>query len=308
MQRIMTLTMNPAVDQSCRVKFVVADRKLRCADVRQEPGGGGINVARAIDKLGGAACALYPAGGPVGALFEDLLGREGIEQCVVRIDGCTRRNLIVAEEGTGRQFRFGMPGPVLREAEWKKCLAELDRANNVDYFVVSGSLPPGAPDEFYAHAAQKLSQRGIRVILDTRGVPLQRAARAGVFLLKPNMRELRELSGRELEEEGDQESFARHMVDSGWCDAVVLSLGGAGALLVAREVCQRIRSPAVPVRSTVGAGDSMVAGITLALARGQSLESAARFGVAAGAAAVMTPGSELCRRESAERLYSQMQS
>jgi len=308
MRQIITLTMNPAVDKSCSVRSVVAERKLRCTPPTLEAGGGGVNVARAIRRLGGEAEAVCAAGGPPGALLAELLEREGVRQRMVAIEGWTRQNLTVREDTTGRQFRFGMPGPTLPAAEWQSCLRALEDVSEGDSVVVSGSLPSGVPDDFYGRVAQGMRERRVRVFVDTRGEPLRRAAQAGVFLLKPNMREFQELAEAELTEEDQQEAAAARMIRDGWCEVVVLSLGAAGALLVSRDLARRIRAPSVPVRSTIGAGDSMVAGIVLALARGESLESAVRFGVTAGAAAVMTPGSQLCERETAERLYARMQS
>ena len=146
-------------------------------------------------------------------------------------------------------------------------------------------------------------ERGARVIIDTSGQPLMEAVRAGVFLIKPSLREMRALSGKPLATEAEQIAAATELIESGRCEAVVVSLGAGGALLASRDGCERFVSPEVAVQSRVGAGDSMVAGISLALARGESVREAVRFGVATGAAAVMRPGTELCLREDAERLF-----
>ncbi len=211
------------------------------------------------------------------------------------------------EEATTLQYRFNLPGPTLQEGEWRRCLdtiAALDP--QPDYLVASGSLPPGVPSDFYAQLARMGQQLGARVIVDTSQQALREAVRAGVFLIKPNLRELSQLAQRELGDEADQEAVAEEIVRSGGCDAMVVSLGAAGVLLVTQHGATRVRAPTVPIRSKVGAGDSMVAGIVLSLARGLPLPDAVRFGVAAGAAAVMTPGSELCRRDDAERLYARL--
>jgi 6-phosphofructokinase 2 len=248
---------------------------------------------------------VYVTGGPLGDMLEDLLTGEGLDHRSIRIRDLTRENLIVYEKGTGQQYRFGMPGPRIRETEWQgvfETLQELDP--EPDYLVASGSLPPGVPEDFFARTAGFAKRRGIRLIVDTSGEAFRRAVdEEGVFLIKPNLAELQTLAGRELEEEDDQIGFAGRLLEEGKCGAVVLSLGAAGALLVWSEGHRRLRAPTVQIRSKVGAGDSMVAGIVLGLARGSSLPEAARFGVAAGAAAVMTPGTELCRKEDAERLY-----
>jgi 6-phosphofructokinase 2 len=307
MQRVVTLTMNPSIDLSTTVKHVIADRKLRCKSLKREPGGGGINVSRAIQRLGGASIALYTAGGPAGQMLQNLLDQEGLKHHPVPIDGWTRENFMIFEEATGQQFRFGMPGPPLYESEWEQCLEEiLSLDPKPDYIVASGSLPPGMPKNIYALLAQKAKELGSRLMVDTSGEELRLAVEPGLFLLKPNMRELGELVGREIKDESAQETAAKKIVESGQSEVVVVSLGAAGALLVSKEGFERLRAPSVPIKSRVGAGDSMAAGIVLSLAQGKSLRAAVLFGIAAGAAAVMSPGSELCRREDAEKLYTRM--
>jgi 6-phosphofructokinase 2 len=303
---IVTLTMNPAVDESTRVASVVPERKLRCAAPSYQPGGGGINVARAVHTLGGETLAWYVAGGPGGQLLDDLLSEEGVPHEGFAADGWTRINLIVAEESSDQQYRFGLPGAEVSEAQWRACLDHLRAMAPPPYLVASGSLPPGVPDDFFAQLARIAKDRGIRVIIDTSGEPLRQAAEEGVFLLKPNARELSEITGREFADEAEQEQLAREVLGEAACEAVVLSLGAAGVLLVTGDHTDRIRAPSVPIRSKVGAGDSTVAGIVTALSRDYPLPQAVRFGVAAGAAAVMTPGTELCRREDTERLYEQL--
>ncbi len=309
MNSIATLTVNPTIDVSTTVDHVTPDQKLRCGAPRYEPGGGGINVARAITRLGGRSDALYAAGGTVGEMMGRLLDQESVSHRPLAIDGVTRQSIMIFEETSGRQFRFGMPGPELSESEWRRCIETFEEMSAFpDYVVASGSLPPGPPVDFYARLARVVRERGGRIIVDTSGEPLRAAAEAGVYLLKPNMRELAAIAGRNIEDEADQERVARMLVEEGKSEAVVVSLGAAGALLVTRDSRARLRSPSAPIRSKVGAGDSMVGGMALALARGERLTNAVMHGMAAGAAAVMTPGSELCRREDAERLYDRLAS
>jgi 6-phosphofructokinase 2 len=307
MQSIVTLTMNPSIDINSSVDHVVAERKLRCKPPRYEPGGGGINVSRAIQILGGESLALYPAGGYYGRMLQDLLDREGLNHSSFPIRGLTRETLIISEESTGQQFRFGMPGPTFGEAEWQHCLDRLFSLDpKADYVVASGSLPPGVPKDFYARIGNWSKGHGGKVIVDTSGEALHLALEAGVYLIKPNMRELGELANHEIEDEVELERVAMEMVERGKSEVVVVSLGAAGALMVSKDGYEHFRTPTVPIKSKVGAGDSMVAGIARSLAQGKTLREAVRFGVAAGAAAVMTPGTELCRREDTERLYQQM--
>jgi 6-phosphofructokinase 2 len=302
-----TLTVNPAVDKNSRVDQVLAESKLRCARPSREPGGGGLNVARALQRLGGTARAYYTAGGPIGEVLSRLLTGEGLEHHALPVGDWTRENLIVYEEQSGQQYRFGMPGPELTEDEWRGCLEQIEALEPApDYLVASGSLPPGAPQDFYDRIARAAARRGTRVVVDTSGAALRQAVQGHVFLVKPNVRELGELVDAELTSEQQQLAAARDLIRQGRCEVVVLSLGAGGALLITADNGEHIRTPTVPIRSKVGAGDSMVAGIVLGLSRDLTLSDAVRYGVAAGAAAVMTPGTELCRREDTERLFEQM--
>ena len=304
---IATLTVNPCVDESTTVDQVVADRKLRCGAPRYEPGGGGINVARAIRRLGGEALAIYPAGGAAGELLASLLSREGVSHRAIPIEGWTRENLNVFEESTGRQFRFVLPGPQLLRREWEKLLEEVEGLRPFPaYVVASGSLPPGVPVDIFARLARLTRKRGGRFALDTSGEAARVALEAGVYLVKPSLREFQHLTGLPDAEESHLVAESKRWIEAGRCEVVVLSLGAAGVLWVTAESSERLLSPTVPVRSTVGAGDSMLAGIVLRLTQGRPMGEAVRFGVAAGAATVMNPGTELCHRPDAERLYAQM--
>ena len=301
---IVTLTMNPTIDQSASVERVLPDRKLRCKPPAFEPGGGGINVSRAVQRLNGESLAIYPAGGSTGKFLKEMLDSHELHHQPVPVAGRTRQHLMIYEESTGQQFRFGMPGPQLEESEWRHCLKAIFEARSTPaYVVASGSLPAGAPSDLFARMADLCKERGSNLIVDTSGEPLEEAVNAGVFLIKPNLRELKNLANEEMDDEYRQESFVQSLVENGRCRYVVVSLGAGGVLTACEKGCQRFRAPTVTIRSKVGAGDSMVAGITLALSRGEPFVNAVRYGLAAGSAAVMTPGSELCRREDVERLY-----
>ncbi|PIQ86124.1 MAG: phosphofructokinase [Candidatus Omnitrophica bacterium CG11_big_fil_rev_8_21_14_0_20_45_26] len=305
--KIITLTMNPAIDKNASVRQVEPNRKLRCQEPSFFPGGGGINVARAVHKLGGEVKAIYPAGGPTGDRLEQLLEKEGISQRRIKTESCMRESLAITEEATNNQYRFEMPGPHLRETEWKNCIEIiLKESQTADFLVASGTLPPGVPDDFYAQLAGKTRDAHLKLIVDTSGEPLKKIKGSGLFLLKPNLRELCDLTGRELASEEDQEKAAKELVNDGTCEVLVLSLGAGGVLLVTRDLQERFRSPTVSVKSRIGAGDSTVAGIVLGLTRKMALKEAVMFGIAAGVAAVMTPGTELCRRDDAERIFKSM--
>lgn len=307
MKHIATLTMNPAIDVNTSVDNFVAERKLRCGNPSREPGGGGINVSRAIRKLGGESIALYTCGGLTGQMFQDLVDNEGLNHKPIPIKDGTRENIIVYEESSTLQYRLCMPGPIMTDDELKSSLDQIIALDpRPDLLVASGSLPPGAPKNFYAQVARVAKQLGSKIIVDTQGEPFKLALEEGLFLVKPNIRELNQLAEHLIEDEKQIEDMAEKIVRNNWSEIVVVSLGAAGALMVTKEESRYIRPPAVPIKSKVGAGDSMVAGIVLALSQGKTIQDAAFFGVAAGTAAVMTPGTELCRREDTERLFKEM--
>ncbi len=306
MAAIVTLTMNPALDIATSTQRVEPTHKLRCTEPRYDPGGGGINVARAVRALGGEATAIFPAGGAAGEMIRHLLDQEDVAYDVVAIDGFTRESLAVEERVSGNQFRFILPGPEISERDQLRCLDRLAlMAPAASYIVASGSLPLGVADDFYARVAALVRSLGKPLVLDTSGMALKQA-RGGIHMLKPSLRELEDLVGRPILSEDEQERAARDVIEQHRCEIVVLSLGEAGALLATAEGCERF--PAIPVsaKSTVGAGDSMLAGIVLGLTRGLPPREAVRFGMAAGAAALLGFGTALCRRTDVDRFYAQM--
>ena len=310
MTAIVTITMNPALDKSTHTRVVVPEDKLRCAVPETEPGGGGINVSRAIQRLGGQSLLVTVAGGLSGQALGDLLDDEQLDQLCLPLEGQTRESFTVLDDTSGTQYRFTMPGPHLAPREWQAvldALTDLDPAPS--HVVGSGSLPPGAPADFYVRVAGSMAEQATQVVIDTSGPGLEAlmATDAPVHLIKPNLRELSDLVGRALLHDDDVVDAARHVVASTGIEAVVVSLGAGGVVLVTDDTAMHVRSPTVPIVSKIGAGDSTVGGITLGLARGMALPDAVRYGVAAGAAAVMTPGTQLCTREDTERLFAQLQ-
>jgi 6-phosphofructokinase 2 len=308
MKRIVTLTLNPSVDVYGKVDELRPWYKLRCSDVRRDPGGGGINVARAIHHLGGEATALYLAGGPTGDQLQELLNKELLEGIRVLTVNTTRESFVIVETSTGLEYRYVLPGQQVSELEWRECLDILSGLRPApDFIVASGSMPAGSPVDFYARVARLARKMGALMVLDTSGDALKAALEEKVFLLKPNRRELGGLLGGCLEEEQIEE-VARKMVADGKCDILALTLGADGALLAWDERTFRIQPPEVKVVSSVGAGDSFLGGFVLKLAKGDPLMEAFRFGVAAGTAALLTPGTELCGLKDTWRLYREMES
>jgi len=307
MAAIVTLTPNPAIDLSTTVDRVVPTTKLRCAEPRRDPGGGGINVARVVRRLGGDVEALLPAGGFTGQLLRRLIADEGLSSRVIETQAETREDFSVSELGTKSQYRFVMPGPSLQEAEWCACLAALAATSPVPQFVVgSGSLPPGVPHDFYAQAARVARELGAKFFLDTSGPPLAAAIEKGVDLIKPNLREMRELAKAPLVNDAECVAAGRKLIEAGGVKIIALSLGHRGALLITQDQALRaLPLPITPV-SAVGAGDSFLGAIVFGLARGDSLADAFRLGVAAGSAALIHEGTELCRPGDVHRLKPQV--
>lgn len=307
MKNIVTVTLNPAIDTGSSVDRVVADKKLRCQTPSHEPGGGGLNISRVISRLGGTSKAVFTSGGIYGKWLEELLDFESVDSVAVHIEDETRENIMILDESGGQQFRFTMPGPSLSEHEWQECLNQIEKlSGETDYLAVSGSLPEGVPMEFLGHLARMSNRHDMKLVVDTSGDALKHALDQGVYLIKPNMRELQDIVGRKIENESQQNDVVQEIVNSGKAQVVVLSLGAAGVLLATSEGIRRLRAPSVTIKSKVGAGDSMVAGIVLALAQDRGIDEAVLFGLAAGTAAVMTEGSQLCRKEDTEKLFDQL--
>jgi 6-phosphofructokinase 2 len=305
MSQIVTLTPNPAVDLSTSVDRIVPTLKLRCAQPRRDPGGGGVNVARVIKRFGGDVEAILPVGGFTGELLRRLLEREEIPSRSIRAEADTREDFSVTERSTGFQYRFVLPGEPLRECEWRECL-EVIGAAKAKFIVGSGSLPPGIPDDFYARASAIARQQGAKFFLDTSGAPLKAAIEYGVDMIKPNLREMRELTRASLSGEVDWIAAARGYIDSGKVGAVALSLGHLGAMLITRDQALRSLPPPIKPISAVGAGDSFLGAIVYSVANGEALADAFRLGVAAGSAALIQEGTGLCSPADAYRLKRQV--
>ena len=303
MTNIVAITLNPSIDISTSVDRLTPVRKLRCAEPRVYPGGGGVNVARVAVRFGADVELIYPTGGATGQLLRRLVDREGIPNLAIDLKEETREDFTVLEEATGAEFRFVLPGPRFSEDEWRKCLDVLIGLQaKPDFIVGSGSLPPGVPSDFYARVARHAANSGARFVVDTSGEALAAALQQGVFLVKPNLRELNELMHVEAEDEETLIEASRRMIKSNHAEVVALSLGDLGALLVTRDHTWRARVPQIDIVSAVGAGDSFLGALLWALVSSHSMPEALRYAVAAGAAAVLTPGTALCDRDDVERL------
>jgi len=308
MPHFLTFTPNPAVDVSTGVDRLVDAHKMRCEAPLMHPGGGGINVARVLQRLAADVLAVYPAGGPNGERLHALLQQEGVPDLRVPVAQETRESMTVHEHATGREYRFVLPGPTLGADEWMRCLNQLQQiAPPASWWVASGSLPPGVGDDGYAQLAQLARQSGARMVLDSSGAALQAALQAGVWLVKPSLRELSELLAPPLTTRHTQREAARGLIAQGQAQMVALSLGGEGAMLVTADQCLHADALPVTVAGSVGAGDSFLAGLLWALDHDGELRHALATAVAAGAAAVMAPGTALCQAQDILKLRTQVQ-
>lgn len=302
MTAVLTITLNPAIDASGEAQVVRPTRKTRMTRLRYDPGGGGINVARVIGMLGGEAEVLYVAGGVMGDLLDRLLARQKLRCRRVTTEGETRISFMVREVETGLEYRFVPEGPPISREALEEAVAAI-RGWRGGYVVASGSLPPGAPEDTYVRMAEEAGRRGLRFVLDTSGAALRRALDGGhLFLVKPSREELEQVAGQSLDEDGIRR-VAMDLVARRRAEAVAVTLGPDGALLATSSGVLREQAIHVRVRSAVGAGDSFLAAMVWALSRGHDMARAFRLGMAAGAAAAMTPGTELCRRDDVFRLY-----
>ncbi len=308
MADVVTLTMNPAIDLSVAVERVTPFHKLRSAENRRDPGGGGINVARVLKRLGTNVTAVYPAGGTLGQLLRELVEKEGIPQITIPIATETREDFTVNEHETGFQYRFVVPGPSLTEPEWRACLSCFTALEARARFIVcSGSLPPGVPDDFYRYVVDAARGAGRRMVVDSSGAALKAVLEAGVYLVKLSASELSELFGMPFDIRADQIKACRALIEKRYAEVVALTLGEQGAILITSDQVLRARALPIEPRSVVGAGDSFLGAMIWALNGEHTLDDAFRYGIAAGSAALLVAGTELCQPDDIARLVKHVQ-
>jgi 6-phosphofructokinase 2 len=304
MQKTLTITLNPTIDKNFLVDRLVPDNKLRCPNPQVDPGGGGINVAKGMKRLGGDVTAFVLAGGRNGEYLKELLASQEVPFVVMDSGSETRESIMISEHASNRQYRIVVDGPVISDSVSDFILQKLKSLDPFPEFVVaSGSLPLGMPEDYYAKIARIVRDKSSKFILDTSGTPMQLALKEGVYLAKPNLNELSKISGVEQLELDDVDEAAQAQIAQGVCEVLVVSMGAAGAMLVTKDMYKIFQAPAVKRKSTVGAGDSMVAGMVWALQQGKSLEEMTMMGIACGTAATMNEGTQLFHKEDAFRLY-----
>lgn len=307
MKDIATLTMNPTIDVSYDIARMRHTHKMRTENEWYAPGGGGINVARVFTRLGGNARCYYLSGGATGPALDGLIDSHELVRTRIPITGPTRIASAVLERETGKEYRFTPQGPTISAHEWSECL-ELIAQSDCDTMVLSGSLPPGVPDDFYARVTRLLRPRGIEIVLDSSGAALMHGIDAGSLLLvKPSQGELQQYTGRKLVTRDEIEDVAMDIVQTGKARLVAVTLGDEGAILARAEGPVFLPALRIEAASAVGAGDSFVAGMIFALNTGMSELEAFRFGVASGSAAVLRAGTGLAYPSDIERLLKQVQ-
>jgi len=307
MKKILTLTLNPSLDISSATAEFLPRQKLRCAPPLYNAGGGGINISRAIRNLGGESVALLTRGGAIGTLLVDRLNELSIPCRTFDIAGMTRQNFAVSEQKSGDQLRFVMPGPHLTPREERNLLDFISRqAENFDYVVASGSLPPDMEENFYGRLADILAHQDNALIVDTSGRDLAQAIDAPVELIRCNRWEFSELLNRPIDSIAQALDAAREILHQGRCGALCVAVGAQGVLYVDRERAFHAIPPHVEIISMVGAGDSLVAGLVLSLARGAVVEQALTYGMACASATIGAPGTELCAKDQVAALLPQV--
>ena len=304
---ILTLTLNPALDMSCDVPSLVPDQKLRCSEPLLDPGGGGLNVSRAIAVLGGESLALVALGGLTGDRLAGLIRKESVPFLALTAPGETRQSLTVTAGDTGAQYRFMLPGPIWSDADQERVFLLLRASTRAGAIgVISGSQPPGVPVDFPARLAR--SMPGLNVVLDTSGAALREAVAhpiPGLFVLRMDGEEAEEMAGISLKTRAQSADFAASLVARGVAQRVVVARGADGSVMAEAGRRLFVTAAKVVVKSKVGAGDSFVAGFVLALARGAESGAALAQGSAAASAAVMTDATQLCRPADVAQLLQQ---
>ncbi len=303
--RIITLTVNPTVDIACDADAVRPVHKVRTFNEMQDPGGGGVNVARVVHELGGDVLAVVLAGGFPGLFLEELLAEDHVRCRAVPIAGRTRISYTVHDRTSRKEYRFVAEGPQVTEPEWQAALAAVGQEPG-DWIVASGSLAPGMPEDFYARVAALAARTGRHFVLDSSGAALRAALGKGIALIKPSLGEFEALAGHKLRHAGELEQAASAMVRAGVAERIAVTRGHLGALLATAAGVLHLPPVEVEARSAVGAGDSFTGAMVLALARGATDADAFAWGMAGGAAAVMHTGTAHPARAEVERLHAKL--
>ncbi|MBP1839995.1 1-phosphofructokinase family hexose kinase [Formosa algae] len=305
--KIITLTINPALDKSAKVNDITPFDKLECYDITYHPGGGGVNISRVLHRLGVESDCLFPYGGKTGEHLVELLKEQHVHVIGTPISNLTRENFAVFNTETKLQYRFGMPTSPFSEAELEPIEALINtHVTTGDIFVISGSLPVGLPTQYYSKLIQNLKAKQVKVVVDTSGPVFNEVLKNELFLIKPNQKELARLAGKDSLTKSEREDFALKMVADNIAQYVVVSLGKDGAFMAHKNGIEYVSAPVISVNSTIGAGDSMVAGLIYAITQNKTPRNMLRWGVACGVAATLSEGSDLAHKDNIEKVLDQI--
>jgi len=305
--KVVTLTVNPALDKSAKIDGMSPFDKLECYDVTYHPGGGGINISRVLDRLAVKSSCLFPYGGKTGEHLVDLLQAQKVNVIHTEISVLTRENFAVFNTETELQYRFGMPTASFLEEDMVALENLINKeVSSEDIFVISGSLPKGLPIDYYSKIVKKLAAKKVKIIVDTSGKAFHEVLENRLFLIKPNQKELCLLAGKENMTLKEKEDFAMQMVVSNKVEYVVVSLGKDGAFMAHKGGVEYVKAPKIEVKSTIGAGDSMVAGLLYGIVSNETPKNMLRWGVACGVAATLSEGSDLAHKHNIEKVLEKI--
>lgn len=302
---IVTITLSPCLDKSTTVEKFVPEKKLKCSYPMLEAGGGGINVSRALRNFKTDSFCIYISGGYTGRILNNLVYHEKLNAAPVASDLYTRENFIVFENQTHLQFRFGMPVNPITVKEWKGVIARLKKVK-AKYLVLSGSIWPYVDDEFYMQLSKYVKKNNVNFIADTSGIALRTVLKTGAFLIKPNQNEFSMLFGEKILTAKQIIAKAKQMITNGTVQNILVSLGGAGAVLISEKGAWQFTPPKLDVKSTVGAGDTMVAGIVYQMNHGATITDAVKFGIACGSATTINSGMQLASLDQAKAMLKKV--
>lgn len=303
---IYTITLNPALDRTLWIEKIRNDVSNRIIKEKSFAGGKSVDVSKVLKNLGQENVALGFIGGFAGRELEGRLLNEGIETDFVRVSGETRTNIVIHEKETGKQYVFSARGPEIRPDELMQFIEQLERLPCSEMVTIGGSLPVGISPEIYRKIINLVKKCQVRVVLDVDGEALRQGISARPNIIKPNIHELSELVGRELEDTDEIIAASREINQRG-VEIVLVSMGEKGILLVSGRRTYLAVPPAVKVESTVGAGDSSVAGFVFGLVQGKDLPECLVYAAAAGTATTLHQGTALCQKEDFERLVPQVE-
>lgn len=303
-KRVLTITMNPAIDVNTEADEVLTNQKVRCEKPDYDPGGGGINVARVLKRLGVEVDAFYLAGGLTGNFLEYLLEEESVSGERMKITEFTRENTSIIDKKSGEQYRFVLPGPSILEEEWNQAFDRInEKISEYDIVVGSGSLPPGVPIDFYARLGKLVLDKGKMYVLDTSGDFLVEGVKNGASFIKPNQEEFEDL--KKQTDASSNDEVIQKLFDLG-IENIIHTEGKYGTKLINRDGVKEFKPPEIEVNSSIGAGDSFVGGLVAGLVNGNNSGEAVCYGISTAASTLKSPGTDLCELDDVQSIHAQL--